>query len=493
VTATESAAGGVTSRDAPRVVRWAVVSVALLAALVARLMLFVGVKRLDSFRYLEISHHVLSGGSLFDPTVTQWPRRLALILPLVASNRIGGYGQHVSAAWPLLCSLGSVLVVYLLGKELWNWRIGALAAFGMALYPLEIELGTQVLPDPVAGFFIVVAVYLAVLAVKRDRGSVAYAIASGAALGIVFYTRENALVFLPGLVAVGALLDPKRWKRTLWAPLGVVAVVVAAMAYFWIAFGNPVIDWVRFVQFYSAYRTTGFVQPATTYLHDFLTQPAFAAFPVVVVLAIVGAALSTGRGRWLLLTWALGFYLVIGVIGPIVGMDVSYRYAEPIVPPLILLAAAGVAALGRRFRAGAEGPTMIGAGLALLLLLPSAQAAVRLRTDNARWASIERAWRIASRVPDAYLFVDDAWVFTVINYDSGFTLGRDSLAPADAPVNDKARLFKTSERSIPAIQTGFLVIVNDPPPDVAVREKADLWYGSDKRLRVFEFGPGAVP
>lgn len=475
------------SESVPRFVRQGAIFLILGIALVARLSLFVGIRRLDSFRYLEISHHVLSGGSLFDPGVTQWPRRLAMILPLIASNRIAGYGEHVSVAWPLLCSLGSVLVVYLLGKELWNWRIGALAAFAMALYPLEIELGTQLLPDPIAGFFIALAVYLAVLAVRRDKGHVALAIAAGASLGIVFYSRENALVFLPGLMAVGVLLDPTRWKRTLWAPLGVVAVVAVAMTYFWVAFGNPVIDWVRFREFYVAYKATGFIQPTSTYVQEFLTRPAFAGFLVMLVLAAIGVALGEGRGRWVLLTWAVGLFTVIGVIGPIVGMDVSYRYAEPIIPPLLLLAAVGVAALGKRVNA--EGRVVLAAAFALLLLVPSAQSAVRSRVDNARWASIERSWDIVAKVPGAYVFVDDPWVFTVLNYDSRFTLGRDSLAPVNAAANKDARLFRVGERQIPAIQPGFLVIVNDPPSGIHLQQKADYWYGSDKRLRVFEFGP----
>lgn len=132
---------------------------------------------------------------------------------------------------------------------------------------------------------------------------------------------------------------------------------------------------------------------------------------------------------------------------------------------------------------------MLAAALVLLLLLPSAQSAVRSRVDNARWASIERSWDIVAKVPGAYVFVDDPWVLTVLNYDSRFTLGRDSLAPLNAAVNKDARLFKVGERQVPAIQPGFLVIVNDPPSGIHLQQKADYWYGSDKRLRVFEFGP----
>lgn len=73
---------------------WLLFASVMALALVVRLVCFVGIVRLDMFRYVELSNHVLSGGSLFDKNVFYASSRLTLLAP----QRVHGHGRAVAGS-----------------------------------------------------------------------------------------------------------------------------------------------------------------------------------------------------------------------------------------------------------------------------------------------------------------------------------------------------------------------------------------------------------
>ncbi len=417
------------------------------------------------FRYLELSNHVLSGGSLFDESVFYASSRLPLIGPLLASNALLGWGEWASVLWPFICSLGTVLVTILLGRELWGWRTGLIAGLIMAVMPMQAELGTQLLPDPIQGFFTVLAVYCAVRAIIRDERWLTWAIGAGFALGLAYLTRVNAIVFLPGILAVGAILDRTRWKRSLWALAGLGAALVAAAAVLFALTGDPIIDWRRTAEFYASYQQTGFFEREETFLELMLTTPSLIwVLPLLTLGAIYAAFDQKGRSV-LMLVWALGFWFYLDVVSGWHGLDNSYRYAEPLVAPTVLLASAGIATAAR---SKVHIARRLLVGLALVLMLNSMHAlvpdTVKGFQKNTRWAAVRSVSDVLDEHQPATVWVTSRYDLYSLNYYSGFAFDRNTLEPPDAPVNGSARLFLDTEVPYSEEPGTFLVTIGEVDP-----------------------------
>jgi 4-amino-4-deoxy-L-arabinose transferase-like glycosyltransferase len=454
-------------RLAPGARRIALASLLVLAGAL-RAWLFVGIVRLDSFRYVEVSHHVLSGGSLFDKSVFFASSRLSMFGPLIASNALLGYGEWACVLFPFVCSIAAVAVVYALGRELVDERVGLLAAFGMAVAPIEVELATALLPDAVESLFLLLAVLFVVLAVRRDRGWAWWAVLSGASLGLAYFARVNALVLLPGLLAAGLMLDRPRWRRTLPVLGGLAAVLALGALAFWLMSGDPFVDWTRMGATYTEYQAGGFLERSSPYVWLLFRQPAiFWVGPLM--LAGVGWAFVRRRpAETLLAIWAVGFLLYLDVVSPVHGLALSYRYVEPLVAPVLLLFASGVvgaadrlgASRGRRWAAAA----VAAACLLLALLVVPARFVSGAWRNAPRWASVRSiADLLTSEYPSDTVYVDDTLVLVALDYYTGYSYGRDTLEPVGAPVNRGARLFLTSERRPTPSEQGVLVTVQGLP------------------------------
>jgi 4-amino-4-deoxy-L-arabinose transferase-like glycosyltransferase len=433
-----------------------------------RAWMFVGIVRLDSFRYVEVSHHVLSGGSLFDPSVFYASSRLSMFGPLIASNAILGYGEWACVLFPLACSLGAVWVVYALGRELIDDRVGLLAALVMAVAPLEVELGTQLLPDTIEALFVPLAILLAVLAVRRDRRWAWWAFASGVSLALAYFVRVNALVFLPGVLVVGAVLDPARWRRTLPVFAGLGSVVVLGALAFWVLSGDPFVDWTRTSQFYSTYQSTGFLERSAPYVWLMFRQGAVFWVGPMLLAGIAWAVHRKRRAETLLAVWAVGFLVYLDVVSPMHGLASSYRYLEPLVAPAVLLFASAALSVADRLRAvrGAKWgrAAVLTVCVLIALLVVPARIVTRARRDNPRWASVRSIGGMLTRdhATDT-VFVDDHYVLVALDYYTGYSYGRDALAAPDAPANAGSRMFLTSEHAPTSADSGVLVTVRGLP------------------------------
>lgn len=433
---------------------------------------FVGICRLDMFRYLELSNHVLSGGSLFSENVFYASSRLPLIGPLIASNALFGWSEWASVAWPFVCSLGTVLVMILLGRELWGWRAGLVAGLLTALIPIQVELGTQLLPDPIQGFFIVLAVYCGVCAVTRDERWRAWAIASGFALGLAYLTRINAIIFLPGILGIGLILDPRRSKRSLWALAGLAGALAGAAFVFFLLSGDPFIDVRRTAEFYANYQRTGFYERDASFFQLMLETPSLRWVLPLLASGVIYAAVDRQRRSVLMLIWAFGFWFYLDVVSAWHGLDNSYRYAEPLVAPAILLASAALthAAENRK-----PWPYSLIAAIVLTLTLSSmlevTPGVVRSFTKNTRWTAVRAVADTLALEQPATVWVTDRWDLYALNYYSGFGFERDTLSAPDAAVNSSARLFFTDEVPYPG-EPGTFLVTAGPVEEVAFERVA---------------------
>jgi len=103
-------------------------------------------------------------------------------------------GQNVIAARILTSFVGlwTCFFIYLLGKEMYNQKIGFLAAAFYTFDPLVILFSYHVYMEPYATFFVVLSAYFAVIGKKKEK-IVAYLI-SGILVGISFFMKQPGII-----------------------------------------------------------------------------------------------------------------------------------------------------------------------------------------------------------------------------------------------------------------------------------------------------------
>jgi 4-amino-4-deoxy-L-arabinose transferase-like glycosyltransferase len=94
----------------------------------------------------------------------------------------------------------TVLVAYLLGRKVFNARVGLLSAALLAVFPAAVQHSQYNKPDPVIAMMTAASVFVTLL--YLERGGNAYALASGIAVGLAASAKYNGiLVVVPFVLA----------------------------------------------------------------------------------------------------------------------------------------------------------------------------------------------------------------------------------------------------------------------------------------------------
>ena len=109
----------------------------------------------------------------------------------------------VGRAMSALLDVGTVSIIYLLGRRLYDRRIGLLAAGFVAFTVLNIQLSHFYAVDVLLAFLIVLTIFFAA-GIMRE-GSLKYAISTGACLGLALATKVSVLPLLLAAIAAYAL------------------------------------------------------------------------------------------------------------------------------------------------------------------------------------------------------------------------------------------------------------------------------------------------
>lgn len=171
-------------------------------ALLVRLAFFSGYQGQDDRIYIFYAEHFAATGH--PPEVnSNWIGRIGGWVPVAASIRLTGTSDLSMATWSLLCSLGLVVVVYLIGKMLLDRPTALLAALFAACFPLETIYASTAYVDVPVGFFQTLALYLFLRQYHIAPGY-RYALLAGVALGCGYLCRETAVFSLApfGLIAL---------------------------------------------------------------------------------------------------------------------------------------------------------------------------------------------------------------------------------------------------------------------------------------------------
>jgi 4-amino-4-deoxy-L-arabinose transferase-like glycosyltransferase len=169
----------------------------VLLAVFLQSVFFVGVMPYDSSGYALRCVRIADGTFALDAKNRLYVTRPLLLFPCGLAFRLLGPSDFSAGLYPMLCSLGTVVLTYLIGRRLFGNAAAALAASLLALCPQYVVFSTTLMPDVPLAFYMTLSVYLFLLgdSSASARRWVFFA-AAGLLLGAAWLVRENGVVLL---------------------------------------------------------------------------------------------------------------------------------------------------------------------------------------------------------------------------------------------------------------------------------------------------------
>lgn len=516
---------GLTRASPPRALRGPL-PLLLLVALAVRLALFCGgIRGSDAYAY---AHHAYNlAVDRYDPTTeTQYYGfRYAVLLPTALAYRLFGVSDWSSALFPLLASLGTLVLTVRLGREWLEPPTALLAGLLIAVFPLDIVNATLLGPSSFLPFLSAAAVLAGWRATRPSvtgRRRVALLLVSGVAIGLGVGAREvAALLLVPiGLFILVNRGGPRRLGALALVAVGFALPLAVEGLYYLRTTGDPLYR-ARVVAKLSEPFTAGPDPEGIVSLAYYplgllgLDREGLASFGFLGYLGIAAIVVAVRRPDRRLLPLAawlgpvLG-YLEFGSMSPTRYLPIlkGYNYLSLVAVPLVLLAAWGLAALGSGPGAApapqgrpASWRRWVVAAIVAWVGATSLYGAWRLRenlADDARpYQVVARALEAA---PERPVYVPHFRWALFLNYYLRYRTGFDFYGPADgrgriryvweAPdagllpdayvvVHDRYLYYDTKGRAIGRVEA-LPSFVFSPPSSwrVVVSERATPAYNS---------------
>lgn len=188
-------------------------------------------------RYAEIARVMLAKGEWIVPTVngdlyTDKPI-LYFWLVLLGSKLAGGVSEWTLRLPSALSALGLILTTYLLGKDLFNPRVGFMAALILGSSARVLWEGRWAHTDMLFTFFFVLSLYFFSRALFHKGSQREFLLAYGL-MALATLTKGLIGVVLPGLILLVFVAVRRRWRAVLeWRiPSGILVFLALAGPWF---------------------------------------------------------------------------------------------------------------------------------------------------------------------------------------------------------------------------------------------------------------------
>lgn len=381
--------------------------------------------------------------------------------PAPAAYRLG---RSSSALYGVL----GILVLYLVGRALFDPAIGLLAALLLAASPLHLYLSGLLKPDALLLLTTLVAVWLALRA--ADRPSLRRFAVAGAGVGLALSAKYNGGPVALALGTLGVLLlRERRWNAIGWlaAAAGIALLTFVALNP-WILTAPELLD--RAASVHAAqYRRHGETASGGSewaqlpFFAQLVTDP-YGHGPIVGALGLAALplfawrlrrrdlSLLQWRGLVMVLCWILGYGLAYSLLSR---GNLIPRNWLVLLPWTSLGAAwllvAGWRALGRRFAVvrGAAATAVAAAALVLAVTLPAAAFAYRMLVPSTleaatRWVEKQirplGARTVIAELEGATWSSSNAWEAAAVLNVSDLARSPVDLDAADAELFAASRL-----------------------------------------------------
>lgn len=167
----------------------------LIFGLALRLFFFRGFEGSDDLGYYDFAHKVTQ--HKFDHKGHFHSTRIGVIYPTAFFYILFGINEITSNLLPLLTSLSSIMLIFSIGKFLFDEKTGLIAAFLLSFYPVNVIYSSVLYVDFPASFFIALGVFLFLRAEKK-KSKIAHLfyLSSGISIGIAYLMKELSILII---------------------------------------------------------------------------------------------------------------------------------------------------------------------------------------------------------------------------------------------------------------------------------------------------------
>ncbi|MBD3261236.1 MAG: hypothetical protein GF334_06060, partial [Candidatus Altiarchaeales archaeon] len=191
-----------------------------------RRFMYTGFTASDDAYYAHAAHRLLEGDFVGDKLFNL---RWGMVLAAALSFKLFGVGEGALMIYPMLLSLSSIVLVYLLGKTLADSETGLLACFLCALNPLDVRYASMFFPDLPASFYAGSAAVFFILGCGRGKP---YPLAlSGLLVWFAWLHKETSLYIAAAFTVYALIVRVNR--RCLFVFLGVLVFFLALESLFY--------------------------------------------------------------------------------------------------------------------------------------------------------------------------------------------------------------------------------------------------------------------
>jgi len=220
-----------------RAADWQLLMLVILIAVALRLFFYTGFFGSDEVTYIDTASNIVNG----DWSVSDYVGaiRYGMNLPVAFFLYFFELTEASANAWPLICSVGEVVLVYIIARWLWGTRAALISAGILTLLPIHIHFAGRIMADPPLAFFITLSVAL-LLRVSFSKSSLV-SVAAGLSWGCVFWVKESvsflyAPIFLLLLFYLTGFSGLRVW---LWTIFGMILALVANGLFMYFIAANP--------------------------------------------------------------------------------------------------------------------------------------------------------------------------------------------------------------------------------------------------------------
>ncbi len=215
----------------------------------------------DDIAYSFLSHYWVQG-TFVENSGNILSIRLLQIIPIGISYALFGYGILSSAAWDIVCFELSVLLAFLIGREIYDEYVGVLAAFLLAIFPMTAIYSTT-MSDNIPMMFFVGLSFFALIKALRNDSRVWYFVSGAALFSSALVTPEGFIMWIVIglLLAVGIVMRRLHVagkevkisisKTTMYIAVGFALVFAVTLVFNYINSANPLITFSSNAQYYS--------------------------------------------------------------------------------------------------------------------------------------------------------------------------------------------------------------------------------------------------
>jgi len=318
----------------------------VLFGLILRLVFFQGMGISDDLAYSRYAYNIENGIDM-ESSLTL-ATRLGIIYTTFLSYKLFGVNDFSSVLFVLLTSIGNIILVFYFGKLLFNEKIGLMAAFLLAIFPIAVINSTRLLTDIPSAFFMGLGVYFFLYAERKSKLKYGYFL-SGMFIGTGYLIRESVLLI--GLFFLVYVLYRKQIKKEYFlVPAGFLILFGIELLTLHMLTGNALFKFTT-VQDYllqanidvNYFGRLSFPEGLFHYPYIILTDSLISYFYIFIFIAIAYLFISKKKASYILMFWFIPLLLYLsfgsGSFTAYTPFKAAPRYLSVITLPGILLLA----------------------------------------------------------------------------------------------------------------------------------------------------------